>query len=455
MPEKFKAFWTSRCRYNVAWGGRGSGKSYSFAIIFLLKALQGKCKILCVREIMHSIKESVYETLLIAMDIIGVKHLFDITHNSIICKMNGSTFIFAGLYRNIESIKSIPGINYVWCAEANKISEESLQLLFPTIREADSQIFIEFNPDQETDAVYKRFVANNVPDSLVVNVNWMDNPFISDTLIKEKDTDYAIRPDEAAWIWAGELRRQGMHIWAPPFDRAVHVREFDLRTIPDVRYFQSLDPHTSFYSAAIWAARWKVNDRYYTWIYDEYPRYSDVNADYADIRTKTHYTGTVADLSRAFFARETGKQITQRYIDTRYAKGFGSKQSNLINNTEGLVESFAKPENGGILYLMPPEARIDAARDVIKQALRYNTLAPRDAFNEPSLYISSHCKNVLNSLANHRYEEGNECELETYKDHSDCCRLLIAGLADYKFPAKPKPESSLYARPAGSEGWMG
>lgn len=453
LPEKFRQAATTKCRYVVYYGGRGGAKTYSFAIIFLLKALQSKVKILAVREIMDSIQNSVFETIKLAMDIIGVKDLFDITHNVITCKVTGSTFIFSGLYRNIEKIKSIPGINYVWVNEADKVSEESLQLLLPTIREEGSQCFFEFNPGYEDDPVYKRFIANTTPDSLVVEVSWADNPFISQTLLKEKDTDYAMQPDIAEHVWGGKLKRAGAQVWSPPFDKSIHIKEFNLKEIKDYKVFQALDPHTSFYSASIWFAAWKVGDRFYKWVFDEWPKHSDVNADYSDIRNKLHYTGEVKDLARAFFAKETGLTITQRYIDTRFAKGFGSQQSNLINKTEGLVETFAKPANGGILFLMPQERHIDEARDQIKADMRYNLLAERTAINEPCFYVSKTCTNVIRALQMHRYEEDCEKELETYKDFSDCLRIGISGLSEYRWPAKPKSRPDSGFRGEGS--WMG
>ena len=453
LPIKFKSAFLTKCRYVIAVGGRGGGKSYSFAIIFLLKALASKCKILCVREIQSSIKDSVYETLLLAMDIIGVRNQFDCTYNGITCKLTGSTFIFSGLYRNIESIKSIPGINYVWIAEADKVSEESLNLLFPTIREEGSQIFADLNPCYETDPIYKRFILNPPPDVLIINVSWRDNPFISQTLLNEKDNDFATRPQEAEWIWNGKLKTIGAQVWCPPFDPTVHIREFDPKELKDYKVFMALDPHTSFYSAAIWGMRWKQGDRFYTWIFQEWPRYGTVNAHYSDIRKSLHWTGTVADLAREFYASESGYTITERYIDTRFAKGFGSKQSNLINTTEGLVETFAKQQNGGMLFLLPQEVNIDAANDKIKADLRWNQLVERNSTNEPCLFISSKCSNLIRALKHHRYEDDSEKELETFKDMSDCLTQLYGGLSEYRWPTKSRSRLDQGTNHSGN--WMG
>ena len=453
LPEAFRPLLTDQHRYKCYYGGRGAGKTYSFAICFIVMAMQRKIKVLCCREIMKSVAESVYEVLLITIRRYQLQEYFDVTKTEIKCKITGSQFIFAGLFRNIEKIKSIPELTHCWINEADKVSEESLTLLFPTIREQGSECWIEWNPGYPDDAVNKRFIENPPPDAFVKQVSWRDNPFISQTLLQEKDTDFAMRPAEARHIWEGELKHYGAQVWTPPFERDTHIKEFDLKTIKDYKIFQALDPHTSFYSAAIWAARWKSGDHYVTWVFDEFPRYTTVNAHYSDIRNKLHYTGTVADLARTFFAAETGMQITQRYMDTRYARGFGSTQSNLINNTRGLVEDFADPKNGGILYLLPAEANLDSARDTIKKSMQWNKLAERTVLNEPILYVSNNCKNLIRSLSLHRYEEDFEKETEVYKDHSDCLRILFAGLGEYRWPAKPKPrpESGF----AGSGGWMG
>jgi len=101
------------------------------------------------------------------------------------------------------------------------------------------------------------------------------------------------------------------------------------------------------------------------------------------------------------------------------------------------------------LYLLPAESHLDSAKDDIKKAMRWNKLAEKSALNEPSFFVSRTCQNVVRSLKLHRYEEDCEKETETYKDHSDCLRILFAGLGEYRWPVKPKynPQS-----PSGS--WM-
>jgi len=452
IPRAFRELLTESHRYFVYYGGRAAGKTYSIATALIVKSTKSRIKVLCCREIMDAITDSVYAVLVLRIQQMGLESIFQIAHNQITCTLTGSTFIFAGLFRNIEKIKSIPDITYAWINEAATISAESLTLLIPTIREEGSSLIFEFNPRYIDDAVYQRFIVNQVSGAFVKKVSWRDNPFISQTILQEKDDDYAFRPHEAAHIWEGELKQYGANIWQG-WNKTLHIKEFDLKEIKDYKIFQALDPHTSFYSASIWAARWRQGNEFSTWVFKEWPSHGRVNAHYSDIRNKLHWTGSVADLAREFYAAESGLTVTQRYIDTRFAKGFGSKQSNLINTTEGIVQDFAKKENGGLLYLMPQEVHIDSAKDAITQAMSYNTLIPIDILNTAHFFVSKSCTNVIRMFNTHRYEEEMEKETETYKDFSDCVKILYAGLGEYRWPMKPKARPDQAYQGAG--GWMG
>ena len=145
VPEAFKDLFITKSRYKVYYGGRGSGKSFNFASALIFKASQEKIRILCAREIQKSINESVHSILTKQIEALGLLDKFTITDRSISC-VNGSEFIFEGLFRNQNKIKSLDGIKYVWVEEAESISEESWDLLIPTIRENDSEIWVSFNP---------------------------------------------------------------------------------------------------------------------------------------------------------------------------------------------------------------------------------------------------------------------------------------------------------------------
>ena len=193
-------------RYKVAYGGRGGSKSWSFARVLIILSILKTLRILCTRELQVSIADSVHKLLSDQIDTMQVGHLFTVQNTSIIGR-NDSEFIFCGLRNNITKIKSFEGIDIVWCEEAEKISENSWQVLIPTIRNAGSEIWVSFNPDLETDPSSKRFITNPPPGAIVIPVNWMDNPWLSEELSREKDYLSSVDPDAYAHVWGGAFRQ--------------------------------------------------------------------------------------------------------------------------------------------------------------------------------------------------------------------------------------------------------
>ena len=70
----------------------------------------------------------------------------------------------------INEIKSIEGINYCWVEEAQSVTKESWDVLIPTIRAEDSEIWISFNPDREEDATYQNFVIAKRDEIFEINI---------------------------------------------------------------------------------------------------------------------------------------------------------------------------------------------------------------------------------------------------------------------------------------------
>ncbi len=192
-------------RYKVFYGGRGAGKSRSFARALLLIGVQRPVRVLCAREIQLSIRDSVKRLL---DDEIRRLKLGDIYHSteSEIRGANGSLFIFAGLRSSPEKIKSYEGLTHCWIEEAETVSERSLDLLIPTMRAPGSEIWISFNPDRVTAPVWRRFVVQAPPDALVRKVLWRDNPWFPEELRKEMEHCRATDPARWAHVWEGEPR---------------------------------------------------------------------------------------------------------------------------------------------------------------------------------------------------------------------------------------------------------
>lgn len=208
LPSKLKAFFNP-ARYKVAYGGRGSAKSESVARILIVKAMQSQRRILCCREYQASIRESVHALLKSVISTHELHDYFEVNYISIKCKLTGSEFVFAGLAEHtVDSIKSLYGFTDVWVEEAQRLSRRSMDLLLPTIRAAGSEFYFTFNPELETDPVYKRFVGTPDPNenAIVVEINYYDNPWFPEVLRIEMEACKRRSNDDYLHIWEGKTR---------------------------------------------------------------------------------------------------------------------------------------------------------------------------------------------------------------------------------------------------------
>lgn len=194
-------------RYKVPYGGRGSAKSWSVARALSIIGAHRPTRILCAREIQNSIEESVHKLLHDQIEALGLAHRYKVEQRAI-TGPSGTEFIFAGLKSNITKIKSMEGIDIVWVEEAEKVSKKSWQTLIPTIRKPGSEIWITFNPDEETDPTYQQFVVNPPPDAIVRKVNWRDNPYFPETLRREMEYLKSVDYDAYLHVWEGETRKR-------------------------------------------------------------------------------------------------------------------------------------------------------------------------------------------------------------------------------------------------------
>ena len=214
-PEAFKELY-KRHRYKIFYGGRGGGKSWAFAQALVLMAADSRVlyphhespqplRILCARELQNSITESVHRLLSDLIERLGMGHLFDVLHNSIRSK-SGSEFLFEGLRHNPSRIKSLEGVNIVWIEEADRLSEHSWEILLPTIRTKDSEIWVSFNPHLKTDPTYQRWCLNPPDDAFVRKVGHRDNPWFTDELRAEMERARFQDEDAYLHIWEGECK---------------------------------------------------------------------------------------------------------------------------------------------------------------------------------------------------------------------------------------------------------
>jgi phage terminase large subunit len=206
VPTAFRELYEPH-RYKVYWGGRGAGKSVQIASALLLKGSEPKPKrILCAREIQRSIRDSVHSLLAQRIKALGLEHFYEVTSNEI-RGTNGTSIIFSGLWQNVQSIKSIEGIDICWIEEGNSVSESSWRTLIPSIRKPNSEIWCSFNPELKSDPAYQRFVINPPDNAIVKKVSWRDNPYFNQTTLPdEMQTLKANSEEEYQHVYEGELK---------------------------------------------------------------------------------------------------------------------------------------------------------------------------------------------------------------------------------------------------------
>lgn len=209
-------------RYRILHGGRGSAKSWSIAKYLVAKAANETHRILCVREMQNSIRDSVYRLLVDQIHELKLTNQFLILRDAI-RSLSGSEFLFKGIRHNIAEIKSTEGITICWAEEAEKISEESWSILIPTIRREGSEILISFNPEDENSATNKRFIQNTPPDSAKAEVNFVDNPWFPEVLRKEMEYDKRVDYEKYEHVWLGKPKK---YATALIFRGKVFVEEF-------------------------------------------------------------------------------------------------------------------------------------------------------------------------------------------------------------------------------------
>ena len=203
LTKEFTPFLEPK-RYKCVFGGRGSGKSFSIAQLLVLKAFKEPTRILCAREIQRSISDSVLQLLGDTVTRLGLNDFFDVQKSQIIGR-NGSRFLFLGLSNNISKVKSYEGLDVCWVEEAESVSYTSWETLIPTVRKKGSEIWVSFNPNDEMDDTYQRFVVNPPPDAYVKKVNYNQNPWFPEELEKERLYLKDKNEDLYNHVWEGEV----------------------------------------------------------------------------------------------------------------------------------------------------------------------------------------------------------------------------------------------------------
>jgi len=199
-------------RYKALYGGRGGAKSQFFGEAVVANAADSHgFRAVCVREVQKSLKESVKRLIEDKIVALGVADRFDIMHDRIVTP-GGGVIIFQGMSdQTAESIKSLQGFHVAWIEEAQTLSGRSLELLRPTIREPQSEIWASWNPRSASDPIDKFFRGIAPPDNAIIrNINYDQNKFFPDELRQEMEMDRKNNPDRFAHIWLGEYEPQAV-----------------------------------------------------------------------------------------------------------------------------------------------------------------------------------------------------------------------------------------------------
>lgn len=189
-------------------GGAGGAKSHFFAEQAIVRCYRRPTRVVCIREVQNSIRDSVRQLLVDKIKQLNLDWAFEILEAEIRGRPGtpafGSLLIFRGMQSyNAANIKSLEAVDIAWVEEAQTLSQYSLDLLRPTIRKEGSEIWFSWNPRFKTDPV-DQFLRRNPPaESIVVQVNWMDNPWFPEVLRKEMAHDFESDPDKAEHIWNG------------------------------------------------------------------------------------------------------------------------------------------------------------------------------------------------------------------------------------------------------------
>lgn len=213
LPPKLRPVFLGPADVRGAYGGRGSGKTRSFAkmaavrgLMFAEAGVSGQ--LLCARQYMNSLDDSSLEEIKRAIeDEPFLAEYYEVGEKYVRTKNGRVSFAFAGLDRSIESIKSKGRILLCWVDEAEPVTAQAWSVLIPTLREEgddwNAELWVTWNPKRKNAAVESRFRGSDDPLVKVVELNWRDNPKFPGKLQRERERDLAERPDQYNHVWEG------------------------------------------------------------------------------------------------------------------------------------------------------------------------------------------------------------------------------------------------------------
>lgn len=206
IPGAFRELFEPGWRDAAFYGGRGGAKSHSVAGALVIQAAANPLRVVCAREIQDSLKDSVKQLIEDKISDYGLQDHFEALRDETRAK-NGGKFVYKGMWRNPDALKSLEGADVFWGEEANRFSSRSIRLIRPTMRKPGSRMIWTWNPEFDHDPIDKLFrgPAGPPPNSIVREVSYKDNPWFAGTPLQaEMEHDYRADPGTAAHVWGGE-----------------------------------------------------------------------------------------------------------------------------------------------------------------------------------------------------------------------------------------------------------
>lgn len=215
LPKKLRPVFVGRADVRWACGGRGSGKTRSFAKMAAVKGymfgMQGTSGIiLCARQFMNSLEDSSLEEVKRAIeDEPFLKAYYEIGEKYIRSKDGRIHFTFAGLDRNIASIKSTGRLLLCWVDEAEPVTETAWTTLEPTLREEgedwSAELWVTWNPKRKDSPCESRFRQSKDPNVKGCEIHWKDNPRFPKVLERKRIKCLNEKPHQYGHVWNGEF----------------------------------------------------------------------------------------------------------------------------------------------------------------------------------------------------------------------------------------------------------
>lgn len=381
-PEKLEPVFDFKGRYIILKGGRSSAKSHFVARKTLEDRLYKKRDLLCVREFQASLEQSNYK--LYKNLIVQYSLPFRVYSDFFRSEITGSEIVFRGMNDlTADGIKSYEGFSDAWIEEAQNFSLASFQKLDPTIRMDDSQIFVTMNPKTYKDAVLSEVQSLYRENSLIIHINYLDNPFCPDSMRNMAEQMRIYKPDDYRHIWLGE-----------PLNAAKNtvVKNFSSDNICSIRYLDDVELHISCdfnVDPMCWLLAYKSEDKVF--FFDEIALENTTTVECVDEVVKrypAHKAKIVVNGDASGDNRTTTSEYTNYVLIKNRLAHWGYKN----------VDFRLRPFNP------PIKNRVAAWNNKIKSV---------DGKSE--ILISPKCKKLIYNCENLRYKEGtNKIDIPTY-----------------------------------------